>query len=969
MKSQNVLIGCLACVLILLLANCSAPPQDKKSKKTEQPASSIDTIIDHRAFHTINNWSSFENILNEQLPITPQPNPSTAPKLLLDTKGRISLFWHSLLPVSLNLSPFGDLNFKFRNTYTDPWTIDSQPLPSYAEFWQVGHDPDNGNIFLLWSNKSDLYLSVFAESTGWKSAIFIASLWTQDPVEIQQSHEVVSKIDFNGNYLITISQSTERQNSIFLYTKYVKDVGLTPVSQFSYSDINITNPNFPFPFGSNHKVVTDILGNSYIFWLQTETVDGYPKSIWWNKFDGTIWSTPEKLVESSYFTKKLHPVIDTRSGQIELIFFSEMNNTIYSKSYNNGVWSNHTPLSTTNSSISFNIDSNYNGDAMIVWEQDIFNIDSTLNFSTIKAKHYSPTTGWSASDSIGDITLSNIVNPKIRINQNNNALASWLESNDDNILNLFTNQFNNSIGWENRILLNQYLTNPLYSSDFYQWFDIELNNQNYGNIIWEEVTKNPDTFEFNVYSSTLKIDDTPTPLPISQVDNPGIVPASSWKNPVAIFSSVISTNNFTNSNGPLLNFFDENNAFILAERMLNTNPSNYFIFDNKIIQSGIIHLTTGFTATEFLPQENLNKSLVTELQSNSINQGLFTLIKDFDGNRKVSYPLADGSWKSTIALGKYDYSLSDILKPLPDGRVLNFWQTAHYGPFNALLTNPISPNPSLIDSSATSFNRIMTPFSTLHDEVIVSILLEDDETGDHRLSLIDYVINSGWKTPTLPIYYPSQRENFVVNGFATSKNRNIFVVVSNILSGNIYANYFNTIEQWHDWFNIDENVMKNMSNIGPPQVVSNHRGDMGVFWIQEYVKNNGDIAKGIYYSQLIDTISGTSPTWSTPMFVSSIQGPNKLLKIKSVMNESGNIVLTWVDRINSNSILKTMQYNPATGWDTNAEQIVTYDGLNSGSISNYNLSINSTNNVIVTWDQIFSLGDFASVVTWYTQKQ
>jgi len=945
------------CLLSVFLFNCSqnTPPSENNSKAT--PLDFIDTKLTNRNIQIEGAWNVAENIITETTNSSAEIRFSTSPRIYLSDSGSAGISWEPIAvanPVT-GEQPLVNPAFKTRSTQTQNWQSWEIVQPQNSRLSYILNDPITEVKYATWVSDTSYHISIFDPLVGWGQPILIDSGWDMADKTKSDFAQFYPYIDANGNLFIAWVKSTRPQSNTFSMRRYIQGSGLTPVEQFDRTTTNRPNDSFYML-----KALPGDQNSSYLFWL--EGLQGINRTLWWSKHDGVNWNTPEVVTQNNVDVAQFHMNVNPSTGDLELFLQDENSRETFSKSLTNGIWQPEVPLNLSTQNIFFNAAINHRGDMIFSWHQDIAQTFQSDRLSVINVKRYLAEGGWQQTETISNVILNGRTMPYMDLNDAGNAIIAWVD-NFTSPAAIYVNHFDISNGWGTQELVMQ--TSP--DTRFQGIFDITLNNKNEALVIWEEIKQITTGQAYNVSLATHEnggsLTPIPSPVPITPIDTSGSSPSNNWTTPVLINDIQISNYSLTFTMGPVVKFTDDLNASFAISHLWK-DQSSPGPLSQSMIHGGNINTNTGFLPVDFLTPPSMQAPFILDITSHEHGSSVFSFWREFANGEALSFLNTDATWSAPMDLD--NGFVGGHLVPLSDNRAVYIWQDMFDKSPSANIIDPKNIGTIITDTATIEGTALIDRNIDLNANNTVTMPWVRKIVDGEEMALISYVPGLGWQLPTSVINFPITLRSHGPLTVSTGINGNIVITTRDSVRGDIYANYFNTAEQWHNWENIDATMGQTVKHIGEKLVLSNLQGNVFVIWVLEENVADLGMVQNIYASQFILSATTPASNWTTPVLVATTSGLTFSSNLKAHLDELGNIYLAWVEKIDKSSTLKYLQYDNNIGWSQQAEDIVIYDGTTSGSIVSFDLDVNSINSVLISWNQMLLQGQSSSFVTWYS---
>lgn len=520
------------------------------------------------------------------------------------------------------------------------------------------------------------------------------------------------------------------------------------------------------------QIAIDNQGNALAIWLQNA---GY---ICTRRYSNESWSARQLL--SPYSAGGSKPQIDMNSSGTGIAIWHQWDTdpsiyNIYCRLYT-GIWEASTNLNNTitMSATTPQVAINDNGIAMAIWAENNSGIYNTFT------RTYSSGV-WLSAENLNYMTTSTISNPQIALDNNNNAIAIWVEQNVG-IYNIYTRRYSGG-SWGSPENLNYIATSTASSP--------QIAMDNNGNAIAVWVEKNAGVN--NIYSRHFNSgnwgqavnlnNDTSEPATtpaIAMADNDTAIAVWAEGEFQNIFSRqysndewniALNLNNFTyrRSQNPQIAMNAHNEAIVVSDELDRTYARaalpiaiNHILLvnsagniletwqkaQNTIGSAGIVQSSQPVT----LPETSLEKTILTEGESSRIfldaDRNAWTFILSGSTLIECRHNTHDpiGQWSySTVATNVTDWSaavnlLSSVLNAyIDDSGTLNIIRE---GTSSAITGSTCSVHTAL-SSSGNNYASIAFIGNCLPTRA------NDSSLGDVSAVLYNTELNSWVLSPTL----------------------------------------------------------------------------------------------------------------------------------------------------------------------------------------------------------------------------
>jgi len=927
--SKHILVVLAVCVLNTVLWACS----ERKPTTVEHPLPNLElksknSAVEQRNVNGLNAWETPELLFSTTISPKPKWPTSSIFKLFLNDTGSTFLEWNSSIPRQREY-----IKREFGIGTWQKWGID-EPLPS--EYLTIHQASKTGVFFAIIEYLNQVSLSIYNPLNGWGPSILVTDMAINYDVYVEQ----------NGNLLISWYESDPVVGHSFSFVRYFSDGSRSSANTISAPASMARSLEFPVI-----ETVSDAQGNTHIFWIEGGNSSGI---LHWIKHDGAIWSSPQQLTPmniSDYFVG-----INTTSGNMELILVDDNQySTMYSKSFTNSVWGSQSVMDVPVSQYTYwDGVTNYNGDINIFWLHENAQYSANQKLNIVNTKRFTPSTNWEASIPISHIFKLPKIHqnyefaPQLKMNDNGDVFAAWSTPS-----NIYTNYFDGVNGWHSAEVAVQTQSN----SSLTGIIDSALNNNGQSAIVWSEVTPGVDSETQNTFVTSRNVTISPIPTPIP-IDTSGIFLSTKWTVPSPAFNIQLPTDKWSKLENPTIAFKDKQTATLINSQTVQYNANNSKDI-HAIVHAGVIDLALGFSLIDIPVASNITYAGLDGLSTHSNSNTQFV---SWDYRKYVSYQQNGEPWTNPLPL--IGHNFYSALKSLSDGRGVYIWQPDDDIDYtlSAILIDPKNINSLSIDRIyPTMSSRLLHNFVEVKDNYVV-MPIYDKTTISHELSFIIYIPDIGWQTPTSRTLIPSALDTRKFD-FKISNN-NFFITATLKGNSHIYANYFDINNQWHDWVDINSDLEFGIRKIGSHQTISNQRGNLFTFWTQEQTDVDGNTVQTINYNQFIENTI-TMSHWVGSKTVVSTNGLTDKNNFKLHLDELGNIHLAWIEIIDQTTKLVYMQFDVINGWSP-SEDIIVYDGINSGELISFDLDGNKSGDVILAWNQLLLRGSPEAIVTWYS---
>jgi len=290
---------------------------------------------------------------------------------------------------------------------------------------------NNGNALVVWAQSDGTHMNIRAnrfDGAGWGSAELIETDNAGDALWPQVA------FDNSGNALAVWAQSDGTRMNIWANRFDGAGWGSAKLIETD----NAGDALWP-------RIAFDNSDNALAVWAQS---DGTRINIQANRFDGSAWNTA-KLIETDNAGDALWPQVAFNNSGSAFAIWAQSNGTRYSirtNRFDGTSWSSTERIGTGNAEDAFKpqITFDNSGNALALWGQ----YDGIR--TNIWANRFNGA-GWDTAELIETDNRGDAFGPRVAFDRSGNAFAVWVQ-NDGSRYNIRTNRFNGS-GWSTAELI------------------------------------------------------------------------------------------------------------------------------------------------------------------------------------------------------------------------------------------------------------------------------------------------------------------------------------------------------------------------------------------------------------------------------------------------------------------------------------------------------------------------------------
>jgi len=939
-----VMLGLISSITIF---SCSETLQPVNQEQSVTSSQNIIKQTRSRALRIESAWSQADIIHQYQSPVMSN-NGLTNLKLFPKENGGLFATWRpEYFDPNANVNLAGAVNrVYFRNTPTSTWMDISPAAPIDTTFGWIYSHKKNGRVFAVWSGTNQCFINYYDTSSGWSTAVSCG-------------------IDATGNAK-TFFTGLSREDGTFqaIFKAKVNDESLLLLGEIYSPDtgwqdaFSMTVPVYTGVESYLHSPHVSSIGSDRTLVVWKQGFYSEPNHIVSATFNGsTGWSSPTTL-STTTVSDAVQVLLSSNSdtGTAELVIaepsMGRLTNSSYSVSFDGYDWGTARSIE-IGKKLSYA--SNANGDMLIAWASEIGNAGLGQPLFSVQSKLFNSTSGWQPTLMVRSANLLSRYVPKTALSDNGEATVGWIERSDVN--ELFVSNYSENEGWSAPELTKNSNSNARIGELFFI-----AHNQSLGFVLWDEAETIDGKVMRTVFISNHQNGGQAVQPPLGQTPELPTIPlntviAATWTDSQQVWSSLLSTTNYTGVFGPMAHIGNDNTP-ILHYQEYSGSP----YLPNRTVKTHAMRKdTTGVWVNDSpIPGDMDNNVRFFDLAFafNEAENISYSVWSTSDDRLYLSSRHTNAAW-SLASLIDASQSYLRVINIIPnENGVQVFWvtdktlSTASYSETDGLsVVNTID---------LTVGQSIFQIIKLLSGQYVVAVIERQNPLSKSNLDirLIKYQTTTGWEVDSKRLVandmdffglYPTQLDGAILLGRSSSTPVELTDPTAN---GPLSAALYSSSTGWNNFTPINQAIVS-ISNVeSTPFVMASHTGELVMIWSAQMTDTSTNSAHKIFTSQLTDNGTGIL-LWSPPVAIGDTSPASFETRPKLVMADNGAAMALWVDKTSVETAVWTKRYTKTNGWKLAAEKIISLS-VDDGYIVDFDAVATSKGTVFLVWKHLMA---------------